>query len=519
MSPAVSSSPVSPLPRLDASAADFEALRALLAAHEYDVAPICARTESPAIYDFRMRKHARHDAVPERGLDILIGLFLDCYSLPVSEVERLVGPGSSALLMRLGLAVELDGQLTGTVLLYPNEGIYMISDRPGFSGTGLLLFESTTDLVYPAITNSGRTFLSTMPFVPGQRFLELCSGTGVAALMAARSGAAQAWAVDITARSTHFAAFNALLNGLPNVSALQGDLFAPVEGEQFDCIVAHPPYVPAATTEVIYRDGGEDGEQITRAILGRVAEFLAPGGIFHCTCIISARPEAPASLRVREMLGAAGDAFDMVLLGNGATDLATHFTKQLLKATDDKVPDIVSQLRYFQELAVQRVEFCTIILRRHDGRRKGGTIAVQRDGQTRWAEAEWLLRLQALLGMGEHGLDRLLNARPRLSPLAQFSLTYGVDPDAEERWVPQEGEVTVTYPFPGRVPVNAGDAAFLASCTGERTFAELLREIQEEGGIPADLDPRQFMRTMVPLVAEGVLETDLLPFPRHSTFS
>ena len=228
--PAMSSSPVSPLPRLDASEADFEALRVLLAAQEYDVAPICARTESPAIYDFRMRKHARHDAVPENGLDVLIGLFLDCYSLPLNEVERLLGAGSSALLVRLGLAMELDGKLTGTVLLYPNEGIYMISDRPGFSGTGIILYESVTDLVYPAITNSVRTFLSTLPIVPGQRFLELCSGTGVAALMAARGGVAHAWAVDITARCTHFAAFNALLNGLPNVSALQGDLFAPVEG-------------------------------------------------------------------------------------------------------------------------------------------------------------------------------------------------------------------------------------------------------------------------------------------------
>ena len=46
------------------------------------------------------------------------------------------------------------------------------------------------------------TFLDVMPNEPCDSFLELCSGTGIAALVAARDFAKHAWATDIADRST-----------------------------------------------------------------------------------------------------------------------------------------------------------------------------------------------------------------------------------------------------------------------------------------------------------------------------
>ncbi|HEY0930414.1 MAG TPA: methyltransferase [Gemmatimonas sp.] len=507
----------SALPQLDAADADFAALRALFAAHRYDESNICARTEIPAIYDFACRTHVRGNTPPEHGLDALIWVFLDCQSMHPDQMDRLLGADSAALLQRLGL-LEPDGeQVVGTVLLYPTAGVYLISDRPTFSVAGITLKERATDLVYPAITSSVRVFVSTLPAAAGTRHLELCSGTGIAALDAVRRGATHAWAIDITARSTHFAAFNARMNGFDNVTALQGDLYAPVAGMQFDVISAHPPYVPSMSTEFIYRDGGEDGEQISRAIIRGLPEFLAPGGIFHCTCTVTARKGKAVPHRLREVLGQASDEFDLVLLGNGTSDFSRHFTKELLKANAAGVPGVVAQIRRFHELEVERMEFCTIVLRRHGQPRKGATIAVERDGTTRWEEVAWLLGLQDLLGEGERALPRLLEVRPRLSSGARFSLTYTASPGSEEVWTPTEGQVAVSYPFSGRVVVSAGDAAFLASCTGDRTFGRILRDLQDEGSLPSDLPPTQFLRTMVPLIAEGVLETDILPFPTRSS--
>jgi len=43
-----------------------------------------------------------------------------------------------------------------------------------------------------------------------------------------------------------------------------------------------------------------------------------------------------------------------------------------------------------------------------------------------------------------------------------------------------------------------------------------MAQLQAEGKLPADLAPRSYMTPLASLVALGVLETDLLPFPRRS---
>jgi methylase of polypeptide subunit release factors len=73
--------------------------------------------------------------------------------------------------------------------------------------------------------------------------LDLCSGTGVGALVA-EATAERVTAVDITERCRP-ARFNCWLNGGRRVDIRQGDLFDPVKGERFDRILAHPPCVPA----------------------------------------------------------------------------------------------------------------------------------------------------------------------------------------------------------------------------------------------------------------------------------
>ncbi|HCT57805.1 MAG TPA: methyltransferase [Gemmatimonas aurantiaca] len=506
-------------PRLDAPEEDYAALRTLLATHRFDEPTICARTESPSLYDFHSQNHKRGTATPEHGLDALIWLFLDCHAMPAGEADALLGSGSAALLGRLGLVEAVGDTIVGTVLLYPTSGLYLISDRPTFGEKGVRPEDGATDLVYPAITNSVRVFVSTLPPSRGKRYLELCSGTGIAALDAAHRGAEHAWAIDITARSTHFAAFNARMNALPNVTALQGDLYAPVEGQQFDVISAHPPYVPATSTALIYRDGGEDGEQISRAIMARLPDFLAPEGIFHCTCLFSSRKNKPIARRLRDILGAQADEFDLVVLSNGFSDFMQHYGKELAAATDEAIPGVVTQMRRLRDLEVEQLQFCTIVMRRHGKPRVGGTVAVERDGGTRWAEVLWLLRMQDFLGEGERALAAMLEARPRLAATARLSLTYTATPGAEEAWTPAEGAISVTHPFPDRISANAADAAFYASCTGGRTFAEIFHQLQAEGALPPDLPPLQFMHTMVSLVAKGVLETDLLPFPNRTMAS
>jgi release factor glutamine methyltransferase len=113
--------------------------------------------------------------------------------------------------------------------------------------------------------------------------LDLCTGTGALALVAARAGAS-AVAVDISRRAVLNVRLNAALNGL-RVRPLRGDLFAPVAGRRFDVIVTNPPYVPAPDERLPERglerawQAGLDGRVLIDRICSSVASHLVPGGV------------------------------------------------------------------------------------------------------------------------------------------------------------------------------------------------------------------------------------------------
>jgi HemK-related putative methylase len=74
------------------------------------------------------------------------------------------------------------------------------------------------------------------------RVLDLGTGSGIGGIFAARRGASVV-AVDINPDAVRCARINALLNGVEErVEVHHGDLFAPVEGCQFDLVLFNPPY-------------------------------------------------------------------------------------------------------------------------------------------------------------------------------------------------------------------------------------------------------------------------------------
>src|SRR5262249_28318422 len=133
--------------------------------------------------------------------------------------------------------------------------------------------------------------------------LDLGTGTGVAAFFAARQFAQHVWAVDITERAGHFTRFGRRLKNIPNVNVLRRGLFEPCEGRQFDRIVTHPPYALHSTSGYVYADGGDDGEKLTRRILGSVYRHLKPGGMLAAWTTALDLKAAPLEQRVRAMLG------------------------------------------------------------------------------------------------------------------------------------------------------------------------------------------------------------------------
>ncbi len=492
----------------------FVALRELLATHAYTEPAVCSHTGCESLYDFSMRQHARSGETPiERPLDVLVRLFMDSEPVSNERIDNLLGANARAGLASLGLLREdpLNADASvATVLMYPTTGPWIVSDRT--IAIRLSTDQASTrlpeDAVYPALTASVRVFLSTLPITRDGDYLELCSGTGIAALAGAAGGASHAFAVDITERSTRFAQFNARLNALHNVTALCGDLWEPVRGRTFNTIVAHPPYVPSAQPEYIYRDGGEDGEQITRAIIAGLPDHLAVGGVFHCTCIVSSRAGQPAPQRVRAMLGAQADEYDLVFLRNGSTRITEHFSQQLMSADASKSALAAAQLKRFGELAVESVDFCTIVLRRHGKARRGFTFASERSAQTQWDSVEWALRAGEAATDTPQFATAVLNSRVRLSPGARLDMSYRVGRAGEEPWVAERGRIQVDAPFVSVVEVGTGDAMMLSRFDGTQTLQQHIAALKSEGLLPDDVNDHDFAQSFAKLVLDGVVESD-----------
>jgi release factor glutamine methyltransferase len=116
---------------------------------------------------------------------------------------------------------------------------------------------------------------------PGDRVLDLCTGSGLLAVTAALAGG-RATAVDLSRRAVATARLNGRLNGV-RVDARRGSLFGPVAGERFDLIVSNPPYIPAAPGAPTTRaarawDAGSDGRALLDPLCAAAPAHLRPGG-------------------------------------------------------------------------------------------------------------------------------------------------------------------------------------------------------------------------------------------------
>ncbi|HLG82743.1 MAG TPA: 50S ribosomal protein L3 N(5)-glutamine methyltransferase [Bradyrhizobium sp.] len=127
-----------------------------------------------------------------------------------------------------------------------------------------------------------------------ERVLDLCTGSGCLAILAARHFPnAQVDAVDVSRDALAVAARNVAEHGLEDrVKLYRGDLFAPLHGSTYDLIISNPPYVDAegmaslppecrAEPKLAF-DGGADGLDLVRRILQEAPAHLMPQGGLLC---------------------------------------------------------------------------------------------------------------------------------------------------------------------------------------------------------------------------------------------
>lgn len=128
----------------------------------------------------------------------------------------------------------------------------------------------------------------------GMRILDMCTGSGCILISLMHySNDCVGLGVDISEKALDTARENAgrLLGNDAKVFFLQSDLFDNVTG-RFDLIAANPPYIPSAKIPELMPevsryephlalDGGEDGLNYYRQIIGRSREYLVRNGFLY----------------------------------------------------------------------------------------------------------------------------------------------------------------------------------------------------------------------------------------------
>lgn len=487
---------MNPIPLRFGSEAEFAALRTALEVAGFTESGVRERLGLARVSQYRL-EGARHlEQAPEDSAGLLIWLLLEggavprsaAGKIPLRELEdlRVVTPHPSN-----------HEEAIATVMLYPMHGLYVVSDRPR-PVDGNNQEQPPDDFVYPAIVPNTDLFLNLLPSTPCDACLDLCSGTGIAAMRAARSGARHAWAFDVTQRSTQFAEFNRRLNAIPNVTAAQGDLYEPAGDLTFDRIAVHPPYVPVYRPQLIFDSGGQDGEQIVRRIIEGLPRYLRPGGRFYALTQGTDR-DRPFERRLRDWLGQAEPEFDVAFTVRQLITPREYAAEAVIR-NRGRVSDIQAWRELFDQLGIKGLSYGFLTIQRRDRPRDVFTVRRQTGARTGPAEHAWMVDWETSVALGNAG--ELLRARPRASYETTLHVEQRLTP---EGWEAQVYRLEIDYPFRMEIRAQAWIAHLLAVADGSLTGEELLEKLKSGGALHPDAPPAEYAQILALLVSGGFL--------------
>ncbi len=501
-----------PVPFAAAGEAQLAELRALLARLGYTQAAAWARMGCEPVGVYRNPVDDGRDPMQlNDALDACIRLFMDGEGLSRPILSDLMGAEALALLAAIGLVESVpgdDAMLRATVQLYPTQDLYVVSDRH-FDGR-VSSEVVTNDVVYPAITYTVARYLELLPRRPIGPMLEVCGGTGIAAL-ALSPTATRVWSSDITQRSTEFARFNARLNAIDNLTAVAGDMYEPVAGLRFDLIAAHPPYVPSLERKLIFRDGGAAGEEITQRVVEGAPAHLTPGGRLYCTCMGSERVNAPFEQRVREWLGEAGADCDVFFFLVQSHDPLVYYARAAAsrRIGFDKIYEHLLPLK---ELGVRELLYGTIVIRRHGEARSALTLRQEIHGEVTWRDVDWYVDFTTMMAQPD-APERLLAMKPSTRDGVALAVRHTKELG---EWGPTGSAVLSTGPFAAEMSGHAWLAALLARCDGERTVRDHWQSLRDASAIAPDWAPEELAAMVRTMIVGEILDVADAPRPERN---
>ena len=256
--------------------------------------------------------------------------------------------------------VELDGAYAAArVRLTPFDGLLVAHDG-----------EAARPDVVTGVNAASRTLATLTVRLPVERALDVGTGSGVQALLAAQH-AQQVVATDVNPRALELAQLGSRLSGI-ELDLREGSLFEPVSGEQFDLIVANPPFVVSPDSAFVFRDSGLPGDAICREVVRGAAQHLRPGGFATVLCNWICRTQTETWEPLADWVDDL--AADALLVSHGAIDPLRYASRwnDPLRRDPAAYADAVGRwLDYYEREGIARIGIGAVVLR---GREDAGWV-------------------------------------------------------------------------------------------------------------------------------------------------
>jgi len=362
------------------------------------------------------------DSHPAAGLALL---FQHLLPVPLAIVDRALGKDMRAWLMEAGILEEDEGGVRARLRMVVADDVAIWSDDAAAGVEAVMTPGPTT-----------ADLLNVLPAKLSGSFLDVGTGPGTLALVAARRGASRVVATDISERAVALARFNAAFNEL-TVDVRAGDLLAPIAAERFDWVISQPPYVthPSDQPGVTFLHGGEKGDELAFRLLGDLAPHLRPRGVGIVLFDSPVRQNATLEARVREAVGSIPDISVFSQGGLGPDRQALGYAA-LADPTFGKAYHEAA-IRYRSHLLRQGISEVThslVLVRAADGDDHSGwtmSLTVARFPND-WSEVRAFMRGIDLAVAGEDAIASA-HVRPRDGAMVVIEREPGAARDGEAR--------------------------------------------------------------------------------------
>jgi len=332
---------------------------------------------------------------------------------------------------------------------------------------------------------------------PVQSALDIGTGCGVQTLHLSRH-ATQLTATDVVPRALRLAATTFALSGI-QADLVDSDLVDAVADRTFDLVVSNPPFVVAPAPRFAYRDGGRDGDDMSRLAVRAAASVLAEGGVAQLLVNWLHLRGEDWHDRVASWVTDLG--CDAWLVQRDVQEPADYVGTWSRDAGDYDESAAVQWLSWFRQRRVDAIGFGWVLLRRAQGPHR---IAVEEmaqpvDQPLGGDYASWLDRV----GWLRHRSDQALLGT---ALLAAPQVRHDVTGDrGDGGWLPLAQALRLDGGLRWSLPCDDPTAALVAGCDGTTALRTLVAVLAPAIGRPEAEAAEAVCGTVRGLIDRGIL--------------